>query len=118
MFNPITNTMKIKKALIVICLSIWVSGCVTHNIAYHTNERIKQINIGMTKSEVIGFLGQKYMISSSSKDEKGKLTEVLSYKSDSSEEYHLKFTDDKLIEWKREHINRYVVPDQAPVVVK
>ncbi|HEV7381699.1 MAG TPA: hypothetical protein VGN64_18005 [Dyadobacter sp.] len=109
--------MKIK-GVVVLLISLWLSGCVTNNVAYRTNERMKQVNIGMTKSEVIGILGQKYMISSSSKDEKGNPTEVLAYKSDSSEEYKLRFINNKLTEWNREHINRYVVPDQSPATVK
>lgn len=90
----------------------------TNNMAWRTNDLIKEVNLGMTKSEVIAILGQKYMIASSSKDEKGDPTEVLAYKSDSSEEYRLKFVSNKLIEWNREHINKYVVPDQPTPVVK
>jgi hypothetical protein len=112
------NAMKIKIGVLVFFLSVWLTGCVTNNMAWRTNERIKEVNLGMTKSEVIAILGPKYMIASSSKDEKGNPTEVLAYKSDSSEEYRLKFISNKLIEWNREHVNKYVVPDQPTPVVK
>lgn len=119
MFNEyLKNVMKIKSEVIVFLLSIWMTGCVTNNLAYRTNEKIKQVNLGMTKSEVIAILGPKYMIASSSKDEKGNPAEVLAYKSDSSEEYRLKFISNKLIEWNREHINKYVIPDQPTPVLK
>jgi hypothetical protein len=110
------NVMKIKSAVVAFFLSIWLPGCVSNNIAYRTNDKIKQVNLGMSKNEVIAILGEKYMIASSSKDANGNPTEVLAY--NSSEEYRLKFVNSKLIEWNREHINKYVVPDQQVPVLK
>jgi hypothetical protein len=73
------------------------------------------VEIGMTKEQVVNILGNKYMIDSALKDEKGNNIQVLGYKSDSSEEYKLKFINNQLSGWNREHIHKYIVQDQSPL---
>lgn len=70
----------------------------------------------MDKAEVIGIMGDKYIASSSSKDQYSKLIEILGYKIDDDEEYKLRFVDNKLVEWNREHFIKYKTPD--PVIIK
>ena len=65
----------------------------------------------MTKDEVVQILGEKYMITSASKDIQGNHIEVLGYKSDIDEEYKLKFVNEKLVKWDREHIQKYITED-------
>lgn len=103
--------MRIKKIVsgfIVIC---FFNACVPNNITWTANKNIKKLELGMKKEQVIAILGEKYMVASASKDEYGKLIQVLGYKSDSSEEYKLKFVNNELKEWNREHISKYTVQD-------
>ncbi|WP_221392163.1 outer membrane protein assembly factor BamE [Dyadobacter sp. NIV53] len=106
--------MKLNKMLLSLLAIYCLNGCVSNNIAWKTNENIKKIKIGMTKEEVIKTLGQKYMITSSARDAYGNPVEVIGYKSDMGEEYHLKFITNKLTEWNRQHINKNVVKDHLP----
>ena len=103
--------MKIKNIIIFFLAIFFLNACVMSNVAWKTNEKIKKVEIGMTKDQVIQILGNKYMITSSSRNDKGSPVEVLGYKSDSNEEYKLMFVDNKLTEWNREHVNKYVVKD-------
>ena len=68
----------------------------------------------MSKDQVVAILGKDYMIASSSKNDYGKPVEILAYKSDVYEEYKLKFVNDQLTEWNREHTNKYIVKDPSP----
>lgn len=106
--------MKVINRLLSILAICFLNACISNNIAWKTNENIRQVKIGMTKAEVIQLLGNKYMITSSSNDAYGNPVEVLGYKSDADEEYKLKFLSNKLTEWNREHVNKYVVKDPSP----
>lgn len=72
-------------------MAVFLNACISNNITWKANLKIKEIKIGMSKGEVINILGNKYMITSSSKDPLGNAVEVLGYKSDISEEYKLKY---------------------------
>lgn len=74
---------------------------------------MKEISIGMDKSQVISVMGEFYLVNSSSKDASGTLTEVLVYKSSSYEEYRLKFLNNKLESWNRVHLREYVQPETS-----
>jgi len=103
--------MRIKNifsGFIIICL---LNACVTNNITWTANQNIKKLELGMKKEQVIAILGEKYMVASASKDGYGKVIQVLSYKSDSSEEYKLTFVNNELKEWNREHISKYIAQD-------
>jgi hypothetical protein len=100
--------MKIKPLIVAILMTGFLNACISNNISWTTNERIKNVEIGMGKDEVIRILGNRYMITSSSKDYLGNSVEVLGYKSDFSEEYKLRFVNDTLTEWNREHVPRYI----------
>ncbi|MBC3783896.1 type VI protein secretion system component Hcp [Spirosoma sp. LMG 31448] len=67
----------------------------------------------MSKEQVIQLLGKDYIVSSSSKDERGNQIEVLAYKSAVYEEYRLKFVNAQLTEWNREFTNKYLVKDPS-----
>lgn len=84
-----------------------LSGCVHNNITWKTNDRVKKLELGMEKDDVIRNLGNRYMITSSSKDHLGNVIEVLGYKSDVTEEYKFRFVNHKLTEWNREHVPRF-----------
>ncbi|TDE13656.1 hypothetical protein [Dyadobacter psychrotolerans] len=103
--------MKIKNTVIALLIICFLNACAMNNIAWKTNENIKKVEIGMTKEQVIQILGNKYMITASSKSNQGHAVEVLGYKSDTDEEYKLTFISNKLTEWNREHVNKYVVKD-------
>lgn len=100
--------MNVRNLCLSLLILIFANGCVSNNIAWKTNENIKKISIGMSKNEVISILGEKYMITSSSKDEAGNHTETLGYKSDTAEEYKLVFINQKLTQWSREHIRKHL----------
>ena len=103
--------MKIRNTAVVLLLTCLLNACAVNNIAWKTNENIKKVEIGMTKEQVIQILGDRYMITASSKNNQGHAVEVLGYKSDANEEYKLTFISNKLTEWSREHVNKYVVKD-------
>jgi len=100
--------MKMITVLLAIIMAGFLNACISNNITWKANERIKNVEIGMGKDEVIRILGDRYMITSSSEDHLGNTVEVLGYKSDVSEEYKLRFVNKKLIEWNREHVPRYI----------
>jgi len=103
--------MKTKSLILIPFIVCLLSACVSNNIVWSTNKNIKKVQLGMTKDEVIQILGEKYMITSASEDNQGNHIEVLGYKSDSDEEYKLKFVNNKLIEWDRERIPKYITED-------
>src|SRR5690554_5804286 len=96
--------MKLKNSLLIALIACLMSSCATNYVIWNAHEKIKNVQIGMTKDQVVQIMGEKYMITSSSIDEQGNHIEVLGYKSDTYEEYKLKFINDKLIEWERERI--------------
>ncbi len=100
--------MNFKTILFCLFMTAVVSSCVSNNITWKTNERVKKLELGMEKDEVIGILGNRYMITSSSKDHLGNTIEVLGYKSGHTEEYKFRFVNHKLTEWNREHVPRYL----------
>jgi len=111
LYNQLFRVMK-KTTLLLSILMFWMlNACVSNNIAWKTNENIKQVKIGMSREDVIRTLGEKYMITSSSNDAYGNPVEVLGYKSDVGEEYKLKFVSNKLKEWNREHVNKYMIKE-------
>ena len=100
--------MNFKTIVLSILMIGLLSGCVSNNITWKTNDRVKKLELGMEKDEVIRILGNRYMITSSSKDHLGNAIEVLGYKSDVTEEYKFRFVNHKLTEWNREHVPRYM----------
>jgi len=103
--------MRIKNifsGFVILCL---LNACVPNYITWTANKNIKKLELGMKKEQVIAILGEKYMVASASKDEYGNVVQVLGYKSDSSEEYKLKFVNNELKEWNREHISKYIAQD-------
>jgi len=100
-----------KNIVLALVITCFLNACVGNNIAWKTNENIKKVEIGMTKEQVIQILGNKYMITAASKNLLGNAVEVLGYKSDANEEYKLTFVSNKLTQWSREHVNKYVVKD-------
>lgn len=100
--------MKISTLVLIIIVSGFLNACISNNIAWKTNNNIKQVEIGMDKARVIQLLGDQYMITSSSKDHSGNVIEVLTYKSDVSEEYQLRFVNNKLMGWDRNHVLKYI----------
>lgn len=105
--------MNIKNSILIFLFTCLISSCATNYIVWNAHRKIKNVEIGMTKDQVIQIMGEKYMITSSSKDEQGNRIEVLGYKSDTYEEYKLKFINDKLIEWEREHTTPYITKENV-----
>lgn len=103
--------MKTKNLVLISLLACFLSACVTGNYAWSINEDIKKVQIGMTKNEVIQVLGKNYTITSASKDDEGNYIEVLGYESVYDEEYKLKFINNKLVEWNRERIPKYITTE-------
>jgi hypothetical protein len=69
--------MKIKTFLFPVLIAVFFSSCISNNITWKTNERVKMLELGMEKEEVIRILGKRYMITSSSKDHLENTIEVL-----------------------------------------
>ncbi|ADY52255.1 hypothetical protein Pedsa_1698 [Pseudopedobacter saltans DSM 12145] len=97
-----------KKTLISLSffVSLFIFGCSMYNVVnYDANQRMRSINLGMSKNEVIKAMGKYYIVNSASKDSQENLKEILAYKSDVNEEYKLVFINDKLTEWNRVFTN-------------
>lgn len=103
--------MKIKRLFLLVLVLLVFTSCISNGIAWKTNTNIKKLELGMTKAEVIGIMGKKYMISSKSKNAQGELHETLGYKSHVDEEYNLHFINNLLTEWNREYIQAYPTQD-------
>lgn len=102
-----------KSLLLMYCIGYLLTACVSNHITWNTHANIKKVAIGMSKEQVVKILGNDYLVSSSSKDERGNNVEVLAYKSDIHEEYRLKFINTQLAEWNREFTNKYIVKDPS-----
>lgn len=97
-----------KKVIISLSFSIliFLFGCSSYNmISYNANQNMRNINLGMSKNQVIDIMGKYYIVSSASKDNQENIKEILAYKSDVNEEYKLVFINDKLTEWNRVFTN-------------
>jgi hypothetical protein len=104
--------MKTKLLSIVISTSVMLSSCAMNYITWNANKNIKKVELGMSKSDVIRIMGDLYIVNSNSLNAESKKEEVLVYKSDSTEEFRLKFTDNVLVSWDRVHVNAIVTKDQ------
>lgn len=89
-----------------------LSSCVINYITWNANKRIQEVELGMTRNQVIEIMGKLYMVNSTSLNAESKKEEVLAYKSDATEEYRLTFIDNVLISWDRVHINTIVTKEQ------
>lgn len=102
-----------KRLVLAYCLSCLLTACASNYITWSTNDKSKKVALGMDKKQVIPLLGKDYIVSASSKDERGNQIEVLAYKSAAYEEYRLKFINARLIEWNRAFTNKYIVNDPS-----
>ncbi len=86
-----------KKILVVLLLAFILPACGTLN----TSGRVKKLEIGMDKKEVINILGKGYRVVSAAKTPEGTL-EILRYESSIDYDYMIHLLDGKLIEWYEE----------------
>lgn len=85
-----------KKLLLIITLATALFSCSTSNL----NSRAKNLELDMTKTEVIKVLGKTYEVKSAVKTPEGYKLEVYRfYGSVLSNDYMVSFLDGKLVEW-------------------
>ncbi len=99
--------MKKRKWIYVIPFAFLLTNCVTFMQSYQMDNKMKNIELGMTKKKVISILGKNFESTGARMTSEGSV-ETISYKtytlSDNNTEgyYLLSFKDGKLVEWFKE----------------
>ena len=99
--------MKIIKLLFCFSLILLLSSC-TSSSTIMTSEKMNNLELGMTKDQVVSILGKGYTIAEKRVDN-GVNLEVLSYRNlyKDDEFYMFVFTNDKLERWYRDLLPKY-----------
>ncbi len=87
-----------KRVIFVMFLAIALAACGSFKVY---NDALKQIELGMTKQEVVSLMGDKYTTSGTRYIE-GKEYEVLEYKDMYKNHFFFEFADNKLYKWYKE----------------
>jgi outer membrane protein assembly factor BamE (lipoprotein component of BamABCDE complex) len=103
--------MKIKISALIISTLLFTS-CVMNYITWNANKRIQEVELGMNRNQVVEIMGKLYIVNSAAVNTEGEKEEILAYKSDATEEYRLKFLDNKLVSWDRVHITPVIRKEQ------
>ena len=95
-----------KKILLYLFTMLLLSACVSS--VRMTSSKMNQLELGMTKEQVITILGDGYTIAEK-RVEAGNQIEVLSYRDfyKDDEFYMFLFTNDKLEKWHRDLLPKY-----------
>ena len=95
-----------KKNLLYLFTMLLLSACVSS--VRMTSSKMNQLELGMTKEQVITILGNGYTIAEK-RVEAGNQIEVLSYRDfyKDDEFYMFLFTNDKLEKWHRDLLPKY-----------
>ena len=95
-----------KKNLLYLFTMLLLSACVSS--VRMTSSKMNQLELGMTKEQVITILGNGYTIAEK-RVEAGNQVEVLSYRDfyKDDEFYMFLFTNDKLEKWHRDLLPKY-----------
>jgi hypothetical protein len=107
--------MKLKTTFFIISLALAFSSCSLKYYRSGVHSDMKKIQLGMDKDEVIRIMGKHFINSAASKDEQGNKIEVISYSSNWTLEYNLRFVNGKLTEWEKERIYEYKVVEPQKV---
>lgn len=71
----------------------------------NANENVGNVKLGMTKEQVVSFMGTTTLrLSGVSKNEIGLLVEKIWYPATQQSIYYFTFVDDKLVEWRERFI--------------
>ena len=98
-----------KKIIPLLIILLVLSSCASFS---GMEKRVKQLELGMSKQDALNIMGKNYFIESASQTPQGKL-EVLHFRSSTSRDYLLYFTNDRLSEF---HL--YVSPVQDIRIIK
>lgn len=108
-----------KKIVFISLIACLLAACSTHNQIAKSKDNVKQIELGMTKKEVITIMGKKYEVFGASQTLEGAVVEVLQYEGADSklayasygaDRYYLfTFEDGRLVEWHTEKINPMIL---------
>lgn len=101
-----------RKLQIVLMLTFCLTSCAINNITFDATNRIKQVKLGLTKSQLIEIMGKYYILDSNSINQSNESEEIIAYKIDANDEFRFKIIDDKLISWERVQINSIVTKEQ------
>lgn len=101
------------KSITIMLLGVLLSSC-SYNYLSKADKSIKNISLGMDKEQVIGIMGNLYLVHANTLNPENKNEQIISFKSSDEEEYRLRFIDDKLVSWNR---LRFMELNQAPTVI-
>ena len=95
--------MNMKKWICMCIVALLLTGCRSVFEAYNLDSRMKKIELGMTKKQVVSILGKNYETAGARLTPEGPV-ESISYQtvtmSDNTEGYYiLSFRDNVLVEW-------------------
>lgn len=87
-----------KKLLFTLFVVIFITSCGGLKVY---NDALKQIELGMSRDEVVSLMGDKYS-TTGTKTIQGKTYEVLEYKDMYKNHFFFEFADDYLYKWYKE----------------
>jgi len=87
-----------KKLFFALFVTVFITACGSMKVY---NDALKQIELGMTRNEVVSLMGDKYS-TTGVKVMQGKSYEVLEYKDMYKNHFFFEFADDYLYKWYKE----------------
>ena len=90
-----------KKLIVALLMAIVVTACGNMKVY---NNALKQIELGMTRSEVVGLMGDKFN-TTGTKVMDGKTYESLEYVDKYKNHFFFEFADNSLYKWYKEKEN-------------